>query len=118
MSSIALVMNSEAFPRVGGGEVVLVLEQPPAEGEVPEELPDHLFLTLGSGQGGLAGVQPVHTLTGGDVADVVLPVGGGSVLLRFEVRAFENELWHEASPPCGQHMEGPVCSGFHSGSRG
>ena len=44
---------------------------------------------------------------GGDAADVVLPVGVRAGLVWFEIGAFENEPWHEASPPCGQHREGP-----------
>ena len=105
-------------PACGGCEIVLVLKQPPAEGEVTQQLTDLFLLPFSSGQSGFAGVQPVHAFTGGDVADVVLPVGGGAVLIWFEVRTFENEPRHKTSPPCGQHMEGPVCSGFHSGSSG
>ena len=100
----------------GGGEVVLILEQPPAERKVPEELADHLLLPLSSGQGGFAGVEAVHTLTGGDVADVVPTVGSGAMPVRFEVGALEDDPRQEASPPCGQHRNGPDCSGVQSAS--
>ena len=92
----------------GGGEVVLVLEQATAEREVPEELADHLLLPLGSGQGDYAGVEAVHALTGGDVADVVPTVGGGTLLVRLEVGTLEDNPRQVASPPCGQHREGPT----------
>lgn len=102
----------------GGDEIVLVLEQPAAEREVPEELVNHLLLPLGNRQGGLAGVQPVHALTGGDVADVVPTMGGGAMLVRLEVGTLEDDPRHGASPPCGQHMDGPDRSGVQSASSG
>ncbi len=70
-------------PASRGGEVVAVLKQLLGGREVPQELFHHLLLVLCSGQGTLAGVDAFHTLTGGDVADIPLPLGGGILLGRF-----------------------------------
>ena len=87
-----------------------------AEREIPEELADHLPLPFGSGQGGFARVEAVHALTGGDVADIVPTVGNGAMLVRLEVGTLEDDPRHSVSPPCGQHRNGPDCSGVQSAS--
>ncbi len=82
----------------GGGEVVAVLEQFLAGREVPQELFYHLLLPVRSGQRALAGVDALHTLTGSDVVDVPLPLGGGALLLRLDVGTLEYDPGHGASP--------------------
>lgn len=76
-----------------GVEIVFLLKHSPGGRKVPEELLGLLLLFPSSGQSGLARVKPVHTLTGGDVADIVLPVGRRVLLVRLKVGTFSICAW-------------------------
>ena len=85
----------------GRGGVVLVLEGPPAEGEIPEELLHHLPLFFRSWQLGSLLREPLGALPGGHVPDVVAQVGGGFFRAALDVGTLEDQAWHGASSPTG-----------------
>ena len=82
----------------GRGQIVLVLEQSPAQREVSDELLHHLPLFFRGGQSRRVRGDALRTLAGGHVADVVSQVCG---LRRaaLEIGALEDDARHEASPP-------------------
>ena len=59
----------------------------------------HGLLLLCGRQDGLVRRELLHTITGGDIADVVAQVGGGSLCPRLDVGTLEYDPGHGASPP-------------------
>ena len=83
------------------GGVVLILEGPPTEGKVPEELFHHLPLFFCGGQFGRLFREPLGALPGGHVPDVVAQVGGGLFRSALDVGTLEDQTRHGTSSPYG-----------------
>ena len=81
------------------GEEVLILKQPTAGWELPQELLHHLELFLRGGLSGLAGIDALHTVTGSSILDVVAEMSGGFRAAALDVRTLENDARRCWSPP-------------------